>query len=718
MKQVAQNYRSGKLAVIDVPPPACRSGGVLVRSLFSLISTGTEVMKVNEARLSLVGKAKARPDQVRKVLDSVSQQGLKSTYSKAMNRLDSWSPLGYSVAGMVLEVGPGCDEFEVGQLVACAGNEHALHAEVNWVPKNLCAPIPEGVPPRTAAFATVGAIALQGVRRAEPQIGDTACVIGLGLIGQLTVRILVAAGLTVVGLDTSDARCRQAEQGGALAAATPDTAGLACIESVVRSRTGGFGADEVLLTAGGSSNGPVEMAVRLARDRARVVDVGKLSLDLPWNAYYEKEIDFRFSRSYGPGRYDSTYELEGVDYPIGYVRWTERRNIGAFLDLVARGLEVEQLLAGTYPLADAAEVYGGLRSGTLDGVGYLFSYPDTSSAVPQKTRPAAPLREPQRRGHKGTVSVAFVGAGNYASSMLIPHLREFDCVTLAKVVTNTALSATNAQRKFGFLEATTDVEAVLGDPAVDVVFIATRHHSHAELTCRALESGKSVFVEKPLALSGEQLERIAVTVVRTGNDRLMVGFNRRFSPLLSSVRDRLGPVEPGSVLRYLVNAGALEPTSWYRDPEEGSRFVGEGGHFLDTASWWLDSAPIEVQATATAGRDNLHVGVRFANGSLASIDYVTNGHPRFPKETIEVSTNGRTARFDNFRSASLWNGGRKPLHLKNHRLDKGQRSQLISFISCLRTGGPMPISWPSLLATTAATLAVEDSLNTGCSQKV
>src|ERR1700744_639043 len=322
MKQVAQNYKSGELSVLDVPAPSCRPGGVLVQSRFSLISTGTEMMKPTEAKLSMVGKA-----QVRKVLDTVSQQGAVATYKKVMNRLDSYTPLGYSLCGVVVEVGAGAEEFHVGQVVAAAGNEYALHAEYNWVPVNMCVPVPRGVQPEHAAFSTVGAIAMHGVRRAEPQLGETACVIGLGLVGQLVVRLLAAAGVRVVGLDVLEGRCLRAEQAGAAACAAPPAEGIAAIEKTLAELTGGRGADHVFLAAGGHSNGPVEAAVKLARDRARIVDIGKMKLDLPWTLYYDKELDVRFSRSYGPGRYDDRYELEGIDYPVGYVRWTEKRNL-------------------------------------------------------------------------------------------------------------------------------------------------------------------------------------------------------------------------------------------------------------------------------------------------------------------------------------------------------------------------------------------------------
>jgi threonine dehydrogenase-like Zn-dependent dehydrogenase len=381
MKQVAQNYKSGELLVVDVPPPACKPGGVLVGSLFSLISTGTEMTKVDEAKLSLLGKARARPDQLRKVVDTAAQVGPIEAYKRAVNRLDSLTPLGYSLCGVVIEVGRGADEFAVGQVVACAGNEHALHAEVNWVPTNLCVPVGPGVRPEHAAFATVGAIAMQGVRRAEVQLGESACVIGLGLVGQLTVQLLVAAGVNVVGFDPVVERCRIAEAAGAIACAAPDAEGIEQIEKSIAAANGGLGADHVLITAAGESNDPVHIAARVARDRARIVDVGKCRLDLPWNAYYDKELDIRFSRSYGPGRYDDRYELEGVDYPAGYVRWTERRNLACFVDLLERdALHLDLLVSATFPVAEAAAVYARIAARTLPGIGFLFEYPDPHAA--------------------------------------------------------------------------------------------------------------------------------------------------------------------------------------------------------------------------------------------------------------------------------------------------------------------------------------------------
>src|SRR6516225_1716568 len=730
MKQIAQNYKSGELVVLDAPVPTCRPGGVLVQSLFSLISTGTEMMKVHEAQLSMVGKARARPDQVRKVLDTVAQQGALATYQKVMNRLDSYTPLGYSLCGVVVEVGPGAEEFKVGQLVAAAGNEYALHAEYNWIPVNLCAPVPRGVAPEHAAFSTVGAIAMHGMRRAEPQLGETALVIGLGLIGQLLVRLLVAAGIRVLGLDMIEDRCKLAEQAGAVLCMAPDAEGLAAIEVSLDELTSGRGADHVFLAAGGSSNAPVETAAKLARDRARVVDIGKTKLDLPWTAYYDKELDVRFSRSYGPGRYDDRYELDGVDYPAGYVRWTERRNLECFLDLLARkDLEVETLVSGTFPMADAVKVYEDLSSGALKAVGVLLSYPAPdpetlprpAASLVRSGVPAAPARA--SKGPNGPagkrLAIGFIGAGNYASSMLLPHLVQLPNAELVHVTTTKSLSAVNAQRRFGFTTASTSASAVLEDQSLDAIFVVTRHATHADLVCRALETGKAVFVEKPLALTAEELDRITEVIAKTGNDRLMVGFNRRFAPMLAKMKADFGPAASGSVTRYLVNAGPLGADSWYRNEGEGTRFTGEGGHFLDTLSWWADSLPAEVYAAGGGpDSDDVQVTVRFGNGASGVISYLTGGNARFGKETLDATGGGRSARLDNFRKATVWAGrGHETIRARGGQ-DKGQRPELTRFAEACLAGTTMPIPLESLAATTRATIAVRDSLLSGKPERV
>jgi predicted dehydrogenase len=715
VKQVVQNYKSGELAVLDVPVPGCKPGGVLVRTVYSLISTGTEMMKVSEAGMSMLGKARSRPDQVAKVMQSVATNGVPATYRKVMGKLDSYTPLGYSLCGVVEQAGAGVDDVKVGDLVACAGNEHALHAELNWVPRNLYVPVPDGLAPRHAAFGTVGSIAMQGVRQGEPQLGEVALVIGLGLIGQLVVQLLAASGVRVVGADPDPARCELAERLGAAACGDPAST---AVESAVAELTDGHGVDQVYLAAGGGSNQPVELAAELARDRGRVVDIGKCRLDLPWNAYYEKELDVRFSRSYGPGRYDPSYELEGRDYPIGYVRWTERRNLACFLDLAARGkVDVEPLISHVADFDDAVETYRRLKDGELKAVTALFRYPaqDAQEAeAPSVAVPAVTVKPSPARAARTPVRLAFVGAGNYATSMLLPHLARREGVELSTVVTTTSLSGANAQRKFGFAKATTDLDAVLGDESVDAVFVVTRHSSHADLTRQALLAGKTVFVEKPLALTEDELSGVLAAVEESGNDRLQVGFNRRFAPLLQEARNHFGARTGPAHLRYLVNAGRLAHGSWYlQQGSEGSRFVGEGGHFIDTASWLLDADPVSVYATATSGNEDLQVVLRYPDGSTATISYVTTGPSGFPKETLDLVADGRALRLDDFVRASVY-GPKKWVSSRLPKArDKGQNAELAAFVKAVRTGGPMPVPLESLVATTAATLAVQTGLAGG-----
>jgi predicted dehydrogenase len=709
VKQVAQNYRTGELSVVDVPAPRPRPGGVIVRTEYSLVSTGTERMKVTESKLSLAGKARARPDQVRKVLESVSQQGLEATYRKVVNRLDQYTPLGYSLAGVIVDVGDGVDDLRVGQRVACAGDKYASHAEYNWIPKNLCAPIPEGVASRHAAFATVGAIAMQGFRRSGAALGETACVVGLGLIGQTLVQILKAAGVRIVGVDVSAERCRLAEVAGAAVAAAPDSDAFGRLERVLAELTDGKGADHVFLTTGTSENKPVMLAAELARDRAAVIDIGKTNLDVPWNAYYEKELELRLSRSYGPGRYDPSYEEGGIDYPIGYVRWTERRNMKSFLNLIHEGrIDLEPLIAAIHPFETAPVVYEQLQNGTLGGIANLFSYDEASpvdrfvGGTPDVSSTPKPIDR--------KVRLAFIGAGNYARSMLLPLLAKRDDIELVTIATQTGLSAATVQRKFGFEAMTTEYERVLEDERVDAVFIATRHESHAAIASQALAAGKAVFLEKPPAVTTEQLDELYRVISEAGNDRFMVGYNRRFSPLLNSLKEAWGAPSSPLVAEYTVTAGPLGADSWYADTaRQGTRFVGEGGHFVDTLSWWIGALPMAASAVATTDDpDDLVATITFQDGSVGVISYLTRGANGYPKETITFTGYGKTARLVNFRTGSLY-VGRKKRTLRS-RSDKGQAGELDAFISAVRTGGRMPISLDSIRRTSEVTFAVSRSV--------
>jgi len=600
--------------------------------------------------------------------------------------------------------------------VACGGNQFALHAEYNWVPKTMCVAVPDHVSPVHAAFTTVGSIAIQGFRQADARLGETACVIGLGLVGQILVQILRAAGLQVVGIDVSKDRCELAAASGAAACGLPGDPSFDALKARLSALTGGAGADCIFLTAGGNTNQPVEVAAELARDRARIVDIGKCRLDLPWKAYYEKELDVRFSRSYGPGRYDPNYEERGIDYPIGYVRWTERRNMECILDLLAAGkLDFDAITSDVVAFDDAVAVYDRIDKGELRGLGVVFEYPRDASAIKVLAPPPPAPARLRLRAAAATerVRLGVIGCGNYATTMLLPHLKRHPQVELVEVATATPLSAANARAKFGFARVSTDFRSLLADSEIEAVLIATRHDSHADLVCEALRAGKAVFVEKPLAVTAAQLAAVRDTVAKTGNDRLMVGFNRRFAPVLVALRAAWAGCGGPQVVDYTVNAGPLDADSWYAQTDsQGTRFAGEGGHFIDTISWWLGADPVSAQAVATPGDpDNLLALLSYPDGSIAKIGYLTGGDPKYPKEVLEVFGDGKVARLDNFRRTELWRGGRR----KRTRagLDKGQRHALEAFVRAVRTGAEMPAPFEALVATTACTLAVGRSLASG-----
>lgn len=718
MKQITQNYKTGSISLADVEWPALKSGGVLIRSRYSVVSTGTEGMKVREGKLSYLGKARARPDQLKKVLDTVRQQGVVAAYNKVMNKLDQLTSLGYSLAGEVIAVGQGAEEFQIGQRVACAGAGYANHAEINFVPRNLVVPVPEKVSMQHAAFATVGSIALQGYRQAQMQLGETACVIGLGLLGQLLVQILRAGGMRVVGIDLVAARCRLAEKLGAQAASTPDDPAL---EGLITRFTDGVGVDCVFITAGGASNAATELAVHIARDRARIVDVGKTKLDLPWNDCYLKELDVRFSRSYGPGRYDPDYEERGIDYPIGYVRWTERRNLASFLDLVADGkVLIDPIVSAVRPFQDAEAVYQELAQPGCEALGIVLDYGETDDAHPEASAlPQRVARTPKPRAAAGKLRLGVIGAGNYASSMLLPHLKANRYVELDTVATATSLSGENARRKFGFASATTSYRELLERPDIDAVLIATRHAAHARMAAEALRAGKAVYVEKPLAITLDELDLVRRAVLETGNDRLMVGFNRRFSPMALTLAQRLGDRAFPLMAHYRVQAGRMESNSWYLDPSEGSRFTGEAGHFFDLLGFLIGGRPIAVSATTlrpprmTADDvENVAAVVRYDNGSVGNLIYLTQGGAKLPKEYLELHGGAMTWQLNNFESLRLFDQQRDQ-RVQSGRIDKGQQAELEAFVEAVRSDKPMPISLESLFETTLTTLGAMESIRTG-----
>ncbi len=713
IRQISQNYKTGHIRLENVHTPVLKRGGVLVKTDYSVISLGTESMKVREGKMSLIEKARARPDQVKKVIKTVQQQGVSATFNKVMNKLDSLTSLGYSLSGTIIAVGAEVDDLQVGQRVACAGAGYAVHAETVFVPKNLVVPVPDEVDLSHAAFATVGAIAMQGFRQGEMQLGETACVIGLGLLGQLLAQILKAAGMIVIGIDIDDSRNNLATELGVDYASKPDDSSLL---QVVQRLTSSHGIDCSFITAGGNTNAPLELAVEIARDRGRIIDVGKTKLDLSWNDCYMKELDLRFSRSYGPGRYDTNYEEKGVDYPIGYVRWTERRNMESFIDLIARKqLNMAPIITSVHPFSDAEEVYQKIGDGKLVGIGVMFEH--EPSVVREKNITSEQVKTPIPV--EGKIGIGAIGAGNYASSMLFPALTKVSDAVFIEVATATGLSAKNAAHKFPFVRTSTDYKQMIQMDDVDAVIVATRHSSHAFMVEECLLANKSVFVEKPLSVDLNGLEKVRKVIVETGNDRLQVGFNRRFSPLIQKLKQEFEGVDQPLVMNFRVHAGQLDTDSWYLDSEEGSRFIGEAGHFLDVFSYLTGARPVDVFAraltpknTTTDDRENMSVIITYDDGSVGNLQYLTQGSNKLPKEFLEVSGAGKSAQMDNFQTLIVYSGMKRNKH-KSSSLDKGQGEQMRAFIESVKNGRAMPISVESLIDTTLVTLAADESAKSG-----
>lgn len=706
MKQVLQNFRSGELKVDEVPESVVKSGGILVRTVSSLVSAGTEKMTVELAQKSLVGKAKERPDLVRQVIGKIRRDGFLSTFRAVQARLDAPLALGYSASGVVREVGSGAEEFRVGDRVACAGMNYASHAETIFVPTNLAVRIPDGVSFDEAAFVTLGAIALQGVRTAEAKLGETVAVIGLGLLGQLVIQILKAAGCRVIGIDLDPAKTELARQHGADLAVLRGNE----VEGTVARFTDGYGADAVIVAAAAESNDPIELAGAIARDRAIVSMVGAVGMNVPRKVYYEKELQLRLSRSYGPGRYDAQYEEGGVDYPIGYVRWTERRNMGEFLRLVAaKAVKLDHLITHRIPIAEAGRAYDIITGKVKESyLGILLTYDEKSS----RTSTVVDLGAGRRaRTVEGVLRLGVIGAGNFAKSVLLPRLAKLGDVRLEAIATATGRNAKAIGEQYGFGWCTTDYRELLGRDVIDAVLIATRHDAHAAMTVEALEAGKTVYVEKPLAISREQLDLVAKAVADTGG-RLMVGFNRRFSPLSQALREAFVGVGPLAI-SYRINAGDVPRESWVQGGEGGGRILGEVCHFVDYLQFLTGADPIEVYAAQTSdGPDTISMTIRLGDGSVGSINYFATGDRGLAKERIEVYGGGRTAVLDDFRVLEVYSGGRRRV-TKRLAQEKGFDEELKAFVAAARSGGEMPIAWGSIALTTVATLSIVNSISHG-----
>lgn len=713
MKQVLQNRKSGKVAVGEVPVPTVQPGRVLVRTVASLISAGTERASVESARKSLVQEARERPDLVKAVIDRARTDGLRNTFNAVRGKLASSQALGYSAAGIVMGVGDGVTEFITGQRVACAGVGYASHAEVLSVPKNLVVRLPDDVDFEAGAFGTLGAIALQGVRLAEPTLGESVLVIGLGLLGQLTVQLLKANGCRVFGIDLEPSRVDLARQLGA------DSAALSNEETraAVMRWTEGRGVDAVLITAATNSNEPIELAGEVSRMKGRVVVVGMTGLSVPRQSYFKRELSLKISMSYGPGRYDPEYEERGHDYPIGYVRWTENRNIEAFLHLVKQGrVTVEPLISHRFRVDDAERAYE-LIAGDIDEpyLGVLLGY-DPSGELKRTVELAEGMKP--RASRDKSVRLGVIGAGGYVTAMLLPQFKNAGA-ELVSVSTASGVTAVDVGKKFGFTRAVSDSDSIIEDKEINLIVVGTRHDLHAELATKALEQNKHVFVEKPLALCDEQLDNV-LRAASHSQGALMVGFNRRFSPLARKAKEFLsGRQGPMSIL-YRVNAGRIAPEHWLQDPVQGGgRIVGEVCHFIDLMQYWIGAPPVSVFAESVAvdrqdvvNHDSVFITLRFADGSNGSIAYLAEGDKALAKERIEIFGDGKSFVLDDFVHASAYRNGREEKTVLRAQ-DKGQAEEVKQLCAMVLTGGAPPISLPELSTTTRATFRILDSLRTG-----
>ncbi len=731
MKQLVQNLKTGETLVVDVPLPQPKPGMALVRTRASLVSAGTERKLVEFAEKNLVGKARARPDLVRQVLDKARREGLLTTAEAAFNRLDQPLALGYSSAGVVVAVGEGLQGFKAGDRVACAGGGYAVHAEYVVVPKNLLVQLPAEVGFEEAAFATLGAVAMHGVRLAQLQVGERVAVIGLGLLGLLTVGIAQAAGCHVLGVDTDPQRVQSAIKLSAEMSGSPPVQAVHRdqAEEAAMMFSRGRGVDVVYICAGTSSNDPVTLAGAIARDRGRVVAIGTVGQSLPHREYFQKELSFVNSRSYGPGRYDPAYEEKGQDYPIGYVRWTEGRNIEAMVDLMATGrLNVKPLISHRFPIENAPQAYDLITGKKGESfLGVVLEYPPGEgegevAGVPAISEGKGAVSSAQVSGIRGTddgIALGVLGAGNFATSVMLPALKKNDNVELVGIVSSSGMSAAHAGRKFGFQYIAESPHQILTDPQINTVAILTPHHLHAEQVVAALQAGKHVFVEKPLALNREQLAWIGEQVQISAPGLLMVGFNRRFAPLAcrmqTFLKDRTEPL----VAHYRVNAGYIPLTHWLHDPEVGGgRIIGEGCHFVDFLTFLVGENPVSVvaQGLPDGGRyreDNVVLTFTFPDGSVGTVSYLANGDKAFPKERVEAFTSGRVAVLDDFRSLELVHGGRRKVVRSRLRQDKGHQAEWESFAEAILAGGPPPIPYDQLYGVTLATFAAVEALRSG-----
>jgi predicted dehydrogenase/threonine dehydrogenase-like Zn-dependent dehydrogenase len=701
MRQVVQNVRSGELELKEVPPPALLPGGVLVRTAASIISPGTEKMVLELGKKSLIGKARERPDLVRQIITRARTQGIAATVQGVMSKMDQALQLGYSAAGVIEAADGHLPDLKIGDRVAIAGAGYANHAEINFVPRNLAALIPDNVSFEQAAYATVAAIAMQGVRLARPELSEIAVVSGLGLIGLITVQLLKASGCRVLGLDVNKDKVELGRRSGLDEAVVLEVDDP---QQVLDRFSAGRGADLTVITAATSSNQPVELAGKITRRKGRVVVVGAVGMNVPRDIYYRKELELKISMSYGPGRYDRSYEEGGLDYPYDYVRWTERRNLESVLDLMARDrLDANALTTHRFPLARAAEAYSMIYTAAETYAGVILEY-DLSR--PQEKLISVSVA-PEPRKTSDSLGVGFVGAGNYASVHLLPHLKSNQNVRLVGVASATGLNAKQKAERFGFGYCATEIKPLLEDQSLDAIFIGSRHGTHADFTIQALNAGKHVFVEKPMVVTEEQLDAVIAAYQKANAKQstgLMVGFNRRFAPMVVRLREAFASA--GALqMTYRVNSGNISTSTWLHEENEGGgMLIGEMCHFVDVMQYLCGEHPTKVYAQSlkvksekVSDGDNLSIVITFDGGSVGTLCYNTVGSSAFPKEHLEVFGGGSVGVIDDFRLLEIMKGG-KPVRIKSANQDKGQKREVLETVDAFRTKGVAPIPFAELVS--------------------
>lgn len=710
MLTILEDLRSGDVSCIDVPSPELRPRGILVRTAFSAISSGTERAKLEQGEKSLVKKALARPDLVKQVLSVASSDGVKAAYNKVRSRLDTLSSMGYSCSGTVIAVGEGAERsFRVGDRVACGGVGYASHSEINFVPMNLAVRLPDQVSLDEASLTTIGAIAMQGVRQSGASLGETIAIIGAGLVGVLTIQLCKAAGCKVVAIDLNPERVAAAERMGAHLAISADGDVAATVKGFAA-----HGVDAVLLTAATRSSAPLELAAKIARDRGRVVVVGDVPVSVPRTDMYHKELSITMSRSYGPGRYDTSYEEQGNDYPIGYVRWTENRNMQAFVDLLAAGvLDLAPLMQHRYRIEDGGKAYEKIRSN--GAYTSILQYSQAEDSPTSSPRPALARTSRPTVAMSGKLRVGCIGAGSFARGVIFPILQNLDRVHLAAVATASGASAESARRNFRF-ERAQSPEEILMEPSLDAIFVMSRHDTHANYVLRAIRNHKPVFVEKPLAVTKSELQEIrTVSEEETLNGRepfIMVGFNRRFAPFTRRIEQFFAGRREPMMVNIRVNAGYIPPQHWIQEPCSGGRVVGELCHFVDWARYVI-GFPIRGVVTHSLPDyskycgDNLSATLSFQDGSIANLVYVANGDKSVPKEYFEVFCEGAVARMEDFANLELVRRGKKE-RLKA-TADKGHRIELEKCVAALLSGSSAPIELQQLLEVSETTLAIKNA---------